>query len=53
MAEEGSRRINVTVKTPKDKKTIECDEDETVEKVREKHKISSSDLLYFTDDEVN
>lgn len=38
MAEGGARRINVTVKTPKDKKTIECDEDETVEKVSEYEK---------------
>lgn len=48
MAEGGSKRINVTVKTPKEKKTIECDEDETVEKVNSENKISSSDSLYFT-----
>jgi hypothetical protein len=36
MAEGSSTRITVTVKTPKEKKNIECDEDELVEKVKEK-----------------
>lgn len=45
MAEGSSKRINVTVKTPKEKKTIECDEDETIEKVKIKNKISSYELL--------
>lgn len=34
MAEGSSKRIVVTVKTPKEKANIECDEDETVEKVK-------------------
>lgn len=34
MAEGSSNRITVTVKTPKENKKIECDEDETVEKVK-------------------
>jgi hypothetical protein len=34
MAEGSSKRITVTVKTPKEKQNIECDEDELVEKVR-------------------
>lgn len=33
MAEGSSKRITVTVKTPKEKQNIEIDEDETVEKV--------------------
>lgn len=33
---EGGKRITVTVKTPKEKQNIEIDEDETVEKVRER-----------------
>ena len=33
MAEGSSKRITVTVKTPKEKKNIEIDEEETVEKV--------------------
>lgn len=34
MAEGSSKRITVTVKTPKEKENIECDEEETVEKVK-------------------
>lgn len=34
MAEGSSKRITITVKTPKDKKDIEVDEDVTVEKVK-------------------
>lgn len=45
MAEGSSKRINVTVKTPKEKKTIECDEDESIEKVKIQNKISSRKLL--------
>lgn len=33
MAEGSSKRIKITVKTPKEKKDIEIDEEETVEKV--------------------
>jgi hypothetical protein len=33
MAEGSSKRITVTVKTPKEKKDIEVDEDSTIEKV--------------------
>lgn len=33
MAEGSSKRITVTVKTPKDKKDLEVDENMTVEKV--------------------
>ena len=33
MAEGSSKRIKITVKTPKEKKDIELEEDETVEKV--------------------
>lgn len=40
MAEGSSNRINVTVKTPKEKQNIECDEDETVEKVKLQIKFS-------------
>jgi hypothetical protein len=36
MAEGSSNRITVTVKTPKDKKDIEIDENSTVEKVNER-----------------
>lgn len=34
MAEGSSKRISVTVKTPKEKQNIESDEDESVEKVK-------------------
>lgn len=34
MAEGSSKRITVTVKTPKDKKDLEVDENMTVEKVK-------------------
>jgi hypothetical protein len=34
MAEGSSKRITITVKTPKEKQNIECDEDELVEKVK-------------------
>lgn len=34
MAEGSSKRIIITVKTPKDKKDIEVEEDSTVEKVK-------------------
>lgn len=40
MAEGSSKRIVVTVKTPKEKANIECDEDELVEKVKLKLKVS-------------
>lgn len=33
MAEGSSKRIKITIKTPKEKKDIEVDEEETVEKV--------------------
>jgi len=33
MAEGGSKRINVVVKTPKDKKTVEVDEDSGIREV--------------------
>lgn len=33
MAEGGSKRINVVVKTPKDKKTVEVDEDSGIKDV--------------------
>lgn len=36
MAEGSSKRIKITVKTPKEKKDIEIDEEETVEKVIKK-----------------
>ena len=39
MAEGSSNRITVTVKTPKEKQNIECDENETVEKVKRLCKI--------------
>lgn len=40
MAEGSSKRITVTVKTPKEKQNIECDEDELVEKVKSENQIS-------------
>lgn len=36
MAEGGSKRINVVVKTPKDKKTVEVDEDSGIKDVSAK-----------------
>jgi hypothetical protein len=36
MAEGSSNRITITVKTPKDKKDVEVDEDSSVEKVKSK-----------------
>lgn len=45
MAEGSSKkRITVTVKTPKEKENIECDEDETVEKVKS---ISKFPIFYL------
>lgn len=40
MAEGSSNRITVTVKTPKEKQNIECDEEETVDKVKSNNEIS-------------
>jgi len=37
MAEGGSKRINVVVKTPKDKKTVEVDEDSGIKDVSTEH----------------
>lgn len=37
MAEGGSKRINVVVKTPKDKKTVEVDEDSGIKDVSAKY----------------
>jgi hypothetical protein len=45
MAEGSSKRITVTVKTPKEKQNIECDEDELVEKVRNRKLLIRSAAL--------
>lgn len=45
MAEGSSNRITVTVKTPKEKENIECDEEETVEKVKLNNKFPIIYLL--------
>jgi hypothetical protein len=54
MAEGASKRVTVTVKTPKERKDIEADEDSTIEsvnktfyKVTGKKNISQHYLLFF------
>jgi hypothetical protein len=51
MAEGSSKRIKITVKTPKEKKDIEIDEEETVERViivalkKYNHRLESRKIL--------